>query len=274
MRKPGTSGAIRELKQSGNPGDPFMKQFVITPAMGKRLIGKGLAAHPAIGEVLQKGTLVIVAGSTNGYVAEEVLARTGQAEGFTRVGFCRGEVFPPDFDASTAEKAALEGDVVLVRGVRQGRQTIFDVAEGLRRGDVILKGANAVNLSLREAGVLIGHPVAGTAAPTIAAAAGRHVRLIVPVGVEKRVDGPILELASRLNRPDVQGPGMLALPGEVFTELDAISLLTGAAATLVAAGGVYGAEGAAWVGVDGTDAQIDAAGELIGSVSREPPCRI
>jgi len=251
-----------------------MKQFVITPVMGKRLIGKGLAAHPAIADVLAHGTLVIVAGSTNGYVAEEILALAGQAEGFTRVGFRRGEVFPPGFDASEAETGQLEGDVVLVRGVRQAGKTIFDVGEELRRGDVVLKGANAVNLSLREAGVLIGHPVAGTSAPAIAAAAGRHVRLIVPVGVEKRVDGPILELAERLNRPYVQGPGMLPLPGEVFTELDAIALLTGAEAMLAGAGGIYGAEGAAWIAVDGTDAQVEAAGELIGSASPEPPCRV
>jgi len=251
-----------------------MRQFAITPVMGKRLIGKGMAAHPAIAEVLADGTLVILAGSTNGYVAEEILVRAGQAEGFTRVGFRRGEVFPPGFDASTAAKGALEGDVVLVRGVRQTGQTIFDVAEGLQRSDVVLKGANAVNLRLREAGVLIGHPVAGTALPTIAAAAGRHVRLIVPVGVEKRVDRPILELAGRLNRPDVQGPGMLPLPGEVFTELDAIALLTGAEATLMGGGGIYGAEGAVWVGVDGTDGQVQAAAELVGSVSAEPPCRI
>ncbi|MHC4716590.1 MAG: hypothetical protein ACYS5V_06450 [Planctomycetota bacterium] len=96
-----------------------MKQFVITPAMGKRLIGKGLARHPHIVDVLANGTLVIIAGSTNGYVAEEILAAAGQAEGFTRVGFRRGEVFPPDFDSATAEQGKLAGDVVLVKGVRQ-----------------------------------------------------------------------------------------------------------------------------------------------------------
>jgi hypothetical protein len=148
------------------------------------------------------------------------------------------------------------------------------VAEDLTRGDVVLKGANAVHLRRREAGVLIGHPVAGTAGPSVAAAVGRHVRLIVPVGVEKRVEEPIMALAARLNRPDTQGPGMLPLPGEVFTELDAIALLTGAEATLLAAGGIYGAEGAAWVGIDGDGKQVDAAARLIDSVAQEPPCRI
>lgn len=41
--------------------------------------------------------------------------------------------------------------------------------------------------------------------------------------------------------------------GEIFTELDAIKLLAGADACLIAAGGVYGAEGSSWLGVTGTE---------------------
>ena len=50
-----------------------MKQFNLTTVMGKRLIGKGIAQHPDVQRVLQKGTLLIIAGTTNGYVAEEIL---------------------------------------------------------------------------------------------------------------------------------------------------------------------------------------------------------
>ena len=46
--------------------------------MGKRLIGKGMAIHPQVKDVLQKGTLVVIAGTTNGYVAEEILGSLGQ----------------------------------------------------------------------------------------------------------------------------------------------------------------------------------------------------
>ena len=46
-----------------------MKQFVITPAAGKRLIGKAIARHDAVTKALKKNTVVIVAGTTNGYVA-------------------------------------------------------------------------------------------------------------------------------------------------------------------------------------------------------------
>ena len=59
-----------------------VKQFLLTPSAGKRLIGKACVAHPAIRAVLEEGALVIIAGTTNGYVAEEVLASIGQ-EGIT-----------------------------------------------------------------------------------------------------------------------------------------------------------------------------------------------
>jgi hypothetical protein len=64
------------------------------------------------------------------------------------------------------------------------------------------------------------------------------------------------------------------VPGEIFTELDAIKLMTGAEACLVAAGGIYGAEGASWLGITGSEAQIQAAAELIQSVRAEPLCRV
>ena len=55
-----------------------LKQFVLSPAAGKRLIAKSLVAHPAIQAALKSGTFAIIAGTTNGYVAEEILVSIGQ----------------------------------------------------------------------------------------------------------------------------------------------------------------------------------------------------
>ncbi len=63
---------------------------------------------------------------------------------------------------------------------------------------------------------------------------------------------------------------MLPICGEIVTELHAITALTGAKAQLFAGGGVFGAEGAAWVGVSGNADQVYAAEDLISSVSHEP----
>ncbi|PKN52397.1 MAG: hypothetical protein CVU55_07665 [Deltaproteobacteria bacterium HGW-Deltaproteobacteria-13] len=251
-----------------------MKQFVLTPAAGKRLIGKAIAKHPAMIAAIKKGTVVIVAGTTNGYVAEEVLLTLGQAREFKRDRFYRGIILPPNRPTTSTGRVSGEikfpGDVVIKNGLLQKGKTIFDVVDDLREGDVILKGANAVDLIQKRAAILIGDPKAGTIGVSQQAAVGRRVRLILPVGLEKRVYENLDVLAAKMNAPGVKGPRLLPVSGEIFTELDAISLLTGASASLVAAGGVCGAEGSVWLAISGKPAQEKAAEALIKSVVNEP----
>jgi hypothetical protein len=247
-----------------------MKQFCVTTAMGKRLIGRAMAAHPDIQAVLQKGTLVIIAGTTNGYVAEEILRSLGQAEGFSRLGFRRGVTVAPGAKAAQAD---LAGDVVIRNGQWLKGQTILDVADDLQEGDIVLKGANAFDPH-GQAAVQIGHPKGGTILAALPAVIGRRVRLIVPVGLEKRVFEDVNVLAQRCNAPGSEGPRLLPMPGEIFTEIHAIRLLTGAEACLLAAGGIYGAEGSAWLGISGSEAQVQAAAGLIRSLAGEPPCQV
>ena len=81
-------------------------------------------------------------------------------------------------------------------------------------------------------------------------------------------------LAAEINSPQTEGPRLLPMPGEVFTELDAIVQLTGATAHLLAGGGIYGTEGSVWIGVKGDSEQLGSAEELIQSVADEPPCEV
>ena len=251
-----------------------MKQFVITPAAGKRLIGKAIAKHPALTEAFTKGTVVIIAGTTNGYVAEEILSVLGSTKDFKRNHFFRGIILPPTRpttkDRRLPDEIAFPGDVVIKAGEWQKGKTIFDIVDDLKEGDVILKGVNAVDLIQKRGAILIGHPKAGTIGVSLQAVAGRRVRLILPVGLEKRVNENLDELTAKMNKPGTKGPRLLPVPGEIFTELDAITLLTGARAQLVAAGGVCGAEGSVWLAVSGEPAQEKAAGALIKSVANEP----
>ena len=250
-----------------------MHQSAITPAAGKRLIGRALASHPAIVAALKSRTVVIVAGTTNGYVAEEVLVSIGQAEGFSLRRFFRGITLPPSRSMTESgrlpDESEFPGDVVIVNGLWQKGKTIFDVVDDLKEGDIVLKGANALDLLRGQAAIYIGHPKAGTIGVTLQAVVGRRVRLILPVGLEKRILGDLMDLAARLNTPGAHGPRLLPVPGEVFTELDAIALLTGATAELVASGGVCGAEGSSWLAVDGSAEQLQAAEKLLKSVASE-----
>jgi hypothetical protein len=251
-----------------------LKQFLVTPAAGKRLIAKALAKHPAITEALESKTVAIIAGTTNGYVAEEILSKIGLKEDFSRKRFFRGVVIPPGGPVTSTgrvkDESEFPGDVIIKNGVWQKGLTIFDVVDDLKEGDVILKGANALNLPRRQAGIYIGDPFGGTIGAAIQAVVGRRVRLILPVGIEKRVNSDLNDLALRLNVPSAQGPRLLPVPGEIFTEIEAISFLTGAKAEQVAGGGVSGAEGAVWFAISGQEKQIETAEKLLNSISREP----
>ncbi len=251
-----------------------MKQFVLAPAASKRLIAKTFVTHPAIQAAIKSGTVAIIAGTTNAYVAEEILQSVGQANGFTRKHFFRGIILPPQKPTTESgrlpDESKFPGDVIIVNGVWQKGKTIFDVVDDLKEGDVILKGANALDLARRQAAILIGHPKGGTIGAALQAVVGRHVRLILPVGLEKRVHYDLMDLAAKLNAPGASGPRLLPVPGEVFTEIDAISFLTGAKAELIAAGGVCGAEGSVRLAISGETHQMEAAERLMKSVSLEP----
>lgn len=244
-----------------------MIQVTVTPAMGKRLIGKGMVAHPSIQRVLQKGTLTIIGGSTNGYVAEEILTSIGY-EGFQRTGFRRGLTVKP---GTKAPEMDFPGDVVIKEGEVTLGGNIFEIGPKMGPGDVVLKGGNAFD-ARRQPAVQIGSDVGGTALAAVSSVIGKRVELIVPIGMEKRVFGDVYELALITNAGDGKGPGYFPLPGTIFTEIDAIRLLTGAEATMISAGGVYGAEGAIWLIITGSPEQEKSAGALIKSVIDEPLC--
>jgi hypothetical protein len=251
-----------------------MKQFLITPQAGKRLIAITLAKHPAIVKALRNGTIVIIAGTTNGYVAEEILKTHKIAGEFSRKHFFRGLTMPSSKKVSKEgrleDQSKFPGDVVITKGVWQKGKTIVDVVDNLKEGDVILKGANALDLNRRQAAILIGHPKAGTIGLALPAVVGRRVKLIIPVGLEKRVNLDLNTLAEKLNVPGAGGYRLLPVNGEVFTELDALTALTAAEVDLIAAGGVCGAEGGCWVSVSGEIEQEEFAEQILSSVADEP----
>ncbi|MEJ5361768.1 MAG: hypothetical protein WBK20_07660 [Spirochaetota bacterium] len=249
------------------------KQYILTPAAGKRLIAKAIVHIPEIQEALQHRTIVIVSGTTNGYVAEEILMHIKQLEGFSKQRFFRGITLPPRYTVTQSGRLEDGGtfatDVVIEKGKWIKDKSLFDVVNDLHEGDIIFKGANAVNLDTKQAAVLIGHPQAGTIGVIMQAVAGRRVKLYIPVGLEKRISANINELAQLINSPQTKGIRYFPVTGTIITELEAINILTEAHAILFAAGGVSGAEGCVWLAVTGTEEQIQKTDEVIESVRHE-----
>jgi len=250
-----------------------MNQFLITPSAGKRLIGKALSKHPHVIDALKSGTIVIIAGTTNGYVAEEVLTNIGQVKGFNRERFFRGVVLPPKIPVKKSgrlkDESGFPGDVIITNGIWERGKTIFDVVDDLSPGDIILKGVNAIDPLKKEAAIYIGDPKGGTIVASLQAVVGRRVRLLLPAGLEKRVNTDLKKISMKLNDPAQEGPRMLTVNGELFTEIEAIKQLTGCSADLIAGGGVSGAEGSVWLLLEGSKEELISAKKLLDSVSSE-----
>lgn len=244
-------------------------EFMLTVAMGKRLIARALMAEPDVRRAMTEHRLLIVAGTTNAYVAEEALRALGSDMPFPTNTYRRGITIPHGARVAPGQASF---DLLIERGEARFNQTVFDAADDFTADDMLMKGANALHLPSGEVGVLVGHPQGGTLIPIISAAVGRRVQLIVPIGVEKRVEHPIGKLASCCNAVHSDGPRLCPLPGRAYTELNALVALTGAErADILAAGGVMGAEGCVYFMLHGDNESMERARELIRSLKDEPP---
>jgi len=255
-----------------------MLQITLTISACKRLIAKGIARHPDIQKAIHAHTVVIVAGTTNGYIAEEMLKYLGYEEPFPKNRFFRGVTLPPWCSLTEMgrlpDESEFPGDVVLHKGQWLRGKNLFDVISQLNQMDVVLKGANALDVKNRRAGIFVAHPQGGTIGATIPAVIGRRVKLIIPVGLEKRIYGDMDAIALKINFAQGNGLRFFPVPGEVFTEIEAIKLLTGADAELIGGGGVNGAEGSLWFAITGTEEQENCVNELIDEIKNEPLFKI
>jgi hypothetical protein len=243
------------------------KSFVLTVAESKRLIARALKRHPAVLKALNQGIVAVAKGTTNSYIVEELAG-----EGIHKPHYCTG-VTRPSRAATEAETADKLPDLILRRNERQHGVSAIDVVGEMGPGDVFIKGANALNYDLRQAGILIGNPVGGTIGAVLGTVVARRVTLLIPVGLEKNIPGDIHEICRDLARAGEQGSGPTLWPvdGEIFTEIEAVQLLSGARAGLIGAGGIAGAEGSVRLSVWGTPDQVDRATGAVHDILGEPP---
>ena len=247
---------------------PVRALFSFTPTESKRLIAKGVAALPEVKQALKQGIVAIGRGITNAFVAEEI---TGQKLE-PKCHYAAGIIV--DGELAVVPAGTRLKPIVL----RQGKPIGISTAEALqefREGDVLIKGANAVDPE-GNAGVLVAGANGGTIGEALPIIPSRGSIIIVPVGLEKLIPS-VTEAASvtgifRFKYSTGLPAGLVPVPNAlVVTEIQALRLLTGVKAILIAAGGIAGSEGAVVLSLEGTAAQIEQALSLVKSVKGETP---
>ena len=243
-------------------------QVVLTVAEGKRLIAKAIPQMPIVKQALENGMVVVARGTTNTYVAEELLDRK-----IPHGAFVAGRTYP-EKNAKKLKDAEPMREIVLVKGQLREDLSLDQAVRKLKPGDVVIKGANALDHDRKLAAVVAASADGGTTGTILPYLGARKAHLVIPVGLEKQVAGDVVDIARKMRQP-VKSlnwvPTMFLLPGEVFTELEAIELLTGVQVFQAAAGGIGGAEGSMRLVLRGSRSKVEAALELIEQVHGEPP---
>ncbi|MDH5664595.1 MAG: hypothetical protein OEY90_09030 [Candidatus Bathyarchaeota archaeon] len=249
----------------------MLAEVVLTPSESKRLIGKAVASMEVVKEALKSGLIIIIKGTTNSYVAEELLKKPIEKE-----RYARGVIVPGGLSYLPNEESI--PDVIIEKGKTREDLTLEEAIKMLKTGDVLIKGANALALD-GITGVFVARaPITGggTIGRSLGTVVGRGVNFIVPVSLEKLIPTPIREVVTQLNDKEVNlalglTVNMMPTIGRVVTEIEAFEILAGIEAVNIGAGGVGGAEGARVFLLKGDEEAVTNAFNLVQSVKGEPP---
>ena len=254
--------ALSVAKPSAND---VMSGFSITVAEGKRLIAKGIMAHPLVKQKMKSGMIIITKGTTNTYIAEEMAGLTEE-----RGKFMTGNI--------SNKPIKIEGDrvpeIIIVDG-KQVDMSFKDALAALKPGDIVFKGGNLLNYEKKQVAATIGAPDGGTVGRIQPYTAEGPGHLIVPIGLEKETYGDLYDYEKVLSQ-DVKKSGSLPRiivhkNAEIFTEIEAIKLFGKVEVVPFASGGIAGSEGGKSFAIYGVQAEVDKVMKVISEVHGEEP---
>ncbi|NLI92356.1 MAG: hypothetical protein GX434_09185 [Peptococcaceae bacterium] len=247
-------------------------QITLTPSESKRLIAKGVKALPSIQKALLHHRIILAGGTTNGFLAEELLGEAIEKKSTYTVGIIT--------NGKTGVSAAEDRihPFVITKGKAEGRDFHWkSYLPQIEPGDVFIKGGNAVDHT-GLAAVLASDSMGGTIGAAWGPLMQRGIELVVPIGLEKLVPDVREAVEFMAGHPIdlVIGDkvGLMPLLGAtVITEITALETLYQVKAKCIASGGVDGSEGAVVLVIDGEENEVKKAFDGILSLKGEPQVR-
>lgn len=250
--------------------------ITLTPSESKRLIAKGVTNMEEVQRALKHGSIIITLGTTNAYVAEEILNALSSSErGIDRQRYAAGVITSEG--ACIVPKADREKEVLITDG-KISDEDIEQAIEELSPEDVFIKGANALDAT-KTAGIFMAHAAGGTIGAAVGIVMARGVNFIIPVGIEKTITYSITEAAKRVGQgrfyKSVGKPvGLMPVHGTVITEVEALKILGADTAFPIGAGGVDGGEGSVVICAEGSTAKMDELMALITQIKVEASAKV
>lgn len=246
-----------------------MKALItLTSSESKRLIARGVKGIPSVQAAQEKHTIIVAGGTTNAFVAEELLnLKIKDKTGYTLGIVTKGELGTSPSSLRTSPYVIYKGQALEV--------SWKEYLPKLRKGDIFIKGGNSIDHT-GLAAVMVSDSMGGTIGAAQGILYARGIELIVPIGLEKMI--PDVRVAvefmtkSTLDQALGHKVGLIPMIGAtVVTELTALEILYDVEARCIAAGGVGGSEGSVTIALEGLDEEVLRATEDIKSLKGEPP---
>lgn len=248
-------------------------QVALTPAEGKRLIGRAIAQMDVVQNALKEGTIIIATSTTTAYVLEELLGKEIKDKGMFTAGVvtARGCCLTAP-DGRYGHQVIEKGKVTEMK-----TQDLPKVLEKMGPSDVFIKGANAID-PFGQAGILLGGAGGGTIGTSWGYITANGITTIIAAGLEKLVPTSLADSSAKtgimtVDRSLGMAVGMMVVGGNIITEMEAFTMMTGVDAIPIGAGGIDGGEGSRIFVLEGDAENVDAAYELICSIKGEPPLK-
>jgi hypothetical protein len=242
--------------------------FTLIPTESRRLIAKAVVQMEEIKIAKEKAYIILCGGTTNGYIAQELLGKRN--------------VEPQRFTAGTSTHRLLcvtDADkripfpIILHKGEISSK-TLPEALQDFRIDTVLIKGANAVDPE-GNVGVITSGFDGGTIAATIGPVTSQGLKYIFAVGLEKMV-ASVKEAAAWAGAKTLDYTigadfGMYCIPnGTVVTEIQALKILANVEAKHIASGGVGESAGAVVLVIKGEEADVRKAIFIVESIKGEP----
>lgn len=252
------------------PGQKKVAALVtLNPPESRRLLAKGVVALPEVQNALKNGILIIARGVTSAYITEELLGvsvepKAGQTVGMVVNGMTNANSGPPPCTAHVIRKGKVVENA-------DSNVEILDFGPD----DVFIKGASAIDKE-GNAGIMASSLKGGTWGMFTPIVTPRGSHLIIAAGLEKMVPS-VMEACNHSGvyhfKYSMGLPAKLcpAITGKLVTEIQALAVLGGIRAFHICSGGVGGSEGAVVLALEGDEAHVKKAFELVKSVKGEPP---
>jgi len=244
--------------------------IVLTPSESKRFIAKGVVKMDKVQKAFTEGYVILCEGSTNVFVANELLGLKISTENFLS-GISSQGVF-----CNSAREVRGKFPLIIYKGEIVDK-TIREALDDYHKETVFIKGANAIDSS-ETVGMIVSGYTGGSIAEAIGTCVSQGMSIISPIGLEKSVSSVIAasKVCGGKTFDYSMGAdfGLMVVPqAKPITEIETIKILSnnGVVATHVASGGINGSEGSVALVMEGEEELVKDILKIVENLKGEPP---